>query len=502
MKFNPYYDVKSLLRYLFAFLALIVGMRFTNGAAFAVLIPIAYWNLSGKNPEKLMFIIFVSVLTLLGNPYFMPKGLIYAVSQRALMASLGGLMMVQIFGRKNSPLLTPLLWILPYLLFMACTSMKGWSPIISYLKLTLFTFVFFGIYASANRAIGSSMNASKFRSMYLAVMCVMIFGSVLVIPLGGIGYMGGDEVLKNPNLMSLFRGMTNHSQALGVFAAGLGVLIFADWLFSIQRFDKLYAALMFCIPILLYKSASRTAMGTFVGGCLFLFMIFMKTRNIRISWHSKVTQAFTASLVLMFLVVLAIPSVRDKVARFILKYGTEGRSKVTLNTEDILSSRQHKIDECLRNWHTSPTIGNGFQVSEDMKGFSAQSFTQILSAPVEKSTWIFAILEEGGVIGETLFVLYVLICVALLNKRKAYIGVTIFVIFIISNLGEFTIFSMSGGGGTYWTLVFIALILDSNRSRGGDVPSEVAMYSSLRQTEAIDFWERPPTDMIGRRNLR
>lgn len=466
---NSMYDKKTILLYVLAFGAIMLGMKFTDGAAFAILIPCALGFLAGRHPEKLIFVILVSILTLIGNPYFMPKGIVYAVCQRGLMMALGGLMMVQIFGRRNAPQLTPVLWMLPYLVYMACVSFVGWSPLISYLKLMLFSFIFIGIYAAANRAIVGQMDVRKFRSMFLAVSCVMLIGSVLVLPLGGIGYMGAEEVLKDPTLRSLFKGMTNHSQALGPITAFFGILVFADWLFSIQRMDKLYAVLMLCVPILLIKTASRTAMGAFLAGCLFLFFYFMRSRKIRIPWRGKVSQLAMGVGGLALIAVLLVPAARNRVAKFVLKYHTEG-TQVSLNTEDILYTRQGKIDECLRNWRQSPHIGNGFQVSEEMKGFRASSLKQVLTAPVEKSTWIVAILEEGGWIGEALFVFYVIVCLALLVRRRAYIGATCFATMVVINLGEFTIFSMSGSGGSIWGLTFVAIILDTQRIKAEDTP--------------------------------
>lgn len=466
---NPFYDKKLILKYIMAFVAVMVGMKYTNGAAFVVLVPFAFGYLSGRNPEKLIFIILVSILTLIGNTYFMPKGIVYAVAQRGLMMSLGILMSLQIFGRRNSPQLTPVLWMAPYLVYIAGVSLVGWSPIISYLKLTLFSFIFIGMYAATNRAILSQMDVRKFRSMFLAVACVMVIGSLLVMPLGGIGYMTAAEALRDPTVVSLFRGMTNHSQALGPAVAFFGVLILADWLFSIQKMDKLYAGLLFCVPILLFKTSSRTAMGTFLAGVLIILFFFLKSRKIRIPWRGTVSQVVAGIVILGGLTVLAVPSVRERAVRFIMKYGTD-RRRVTLTTGDVLSSRQGKIESCLRNWRESPAIGNGFQVSEDMKKFRANSLKDILSAPVEKSTWVFAVLEEGGIFGELIFVFYIFICTALLVSRRAYIGATSFLTLIIVNLGEFTVFSMSGIGGTFWGLTFVAIILDTQRIKVEEAP--------------------------------
>lgn len=45
-------------------------------------------------------------------------------------------------------------------------------------------------------------------------------------------------------------------------------------------------------------------------------------------------------------------------------------------------------------------------------------------------------------------------------------GLTMFLAINISNLGEMTMFSMSGDGGLWYTLLFVALIFDAKRIQG------------------------------------
>ena len=108
-------------------------------------------------------------------------------------------------------------------------------------------------------------------------------------------------------------------------------------------------------------------------------------------------------------------------------------------------------------------VGNGFQVSEDMKGLQVGLST--LSAPVEKSVWISAILEEGGVLGFIIFCGFVVMVWVKLLKWRAYIGLSAFFVLMMTNLGEFTIFSLSYTGGLLWAMVFAGLVLDSVRIR-------------------------------------
>jgi len=84
----------------------------------------------------------------------------------------------------------------------------------------------------------------------------------------------------------------------------------------------------------------------------------------------------------------------------------------------------------------------------------------ILSAPIEKGVWVTAILEEGGIIGWIIFVMFLCACITKSIRRRAYIGASCLFVFTITNLGEFTFFSMSYAGGFCWAMVFVGLALD------------------------------------------
>jgi len=72
-------------------------------------------------------------------------------------------------------------------------------------------------------------------------------------------------------------------------------------------------------------------------------------------------------------------------------------------TEEMMATRQGLIDRAMYNWRKKPLIGNGFQVSDEMQYEHRKGFADYLSAPIEKGVWISAVLEEGGVIGLSLF---------------------------------------------------------------------------------------------------
>ena len=183
----------------------------------------------------------------------------------------------------------------------------------------------------------------------------------------------------------------------------------------------------------------------------------MNARGLGSRWKSRVMSFVMMLAILIFVVFLFIPSVQERVAKFLVKSASDDVGPVT--TERITSSRMAKIDEALYNFHKSPIIGNGFQVSKDMKNMKENGLA-ILSAPIEKGVWVTAVLEEGGIIGFLIFTVFLFNCIIKSIKRKAYIGGACLFVVTVTNLGEFTFFSMSYAGGFSWAMVFVGLALD------------------------------------------
>lgn len=189
------------------------------------------------------------------------------------------------------------------------------------------------------------------------------------------------------------------------------------------------------------------------------------------------------------IVVCIAPSMREKVSRFALKT-TSNASKEAVTVEGMLSTRQALIDEAAANFKNKPFLGNGFQVSETMAHEKRSSIRDYLTAPIEKGVWIYAIPEEGGIVGMVLFCGWLVVLFPLLIKRHAYIGACVFFAFLVSNFGEFSMFSMSYIGGAYWTLTFAAICLDVQRMKSSDMPVFFVPIEQVIEEEGVDMWTR------------
>jgi hypothetical protein len=231
-------------------------------------------------------------------------------------------------------------------------------------------------------------------------------------------------------------------------------------------------------------------MGTYAAGLFFVTLVFMRARGVGAKWKGKALSALFLIGMLGGIAFMATPSVRQSAMQFIFKTRGAEIAKESQTYENLVSSRQGLIDHAMENFHESPWIGNGFQVSELQKGMRIDSWQQLLSAPIEKGVWVVAVLEEGGVFGMVLFCLFLLIAFYCLLSRQAFIGSAVLFVFIVSNLGEFTFFSMSYMGGVFWAMVFLGVAMDVMRLRqeafarsqfwltpsGGQIPTSTQSY--------------------------
>ena len=486
--FSDLYDKKYLFKCLL-WLGIVFGlMRATGGAGFAIVIPMVFYSVLARRTEALLFWLLVAVCTLVVNPHLVPKGGGFGWMQRGVMLALGSVMAVNVMSYPLHNAARPYAGMLFYVLFMVLSSVQGWNPKISYLKLVLFTLIYFSFVGVSNQVgINPNVSSRKIRSVLLSMAILFLIGSVALIPFPGLSQLKPEDFefgyTDLSNLKSLFMGMANHSQCLGPIVSVLMVTLLGDLLFSIKKVDLLYLILLICCPYLVYLTSSRTGMGSFIFGLLFVLWVFMNVRGMGSRWKSKVMSVAMATLTVFLAVFVFIPSVQDKAAKFLMKSRSDDVGPVTM--EAVASSRMGLVDVEMHNFRESPLLGNGFQVSKEMKNLKGEGLA-ILSAPIEKGVWIAAVLEEGGIVGWAIFVAFLLSCIMKSIKRQAYIGASCLFVFTMTNLGEFTFFSMSYSGGFCWAMVFVGLALDLRKMSDENEALRRQMEFEQMQMEMIE----------------
>lgn len=468
------YDKKTFWLSLSGMIALAALMKPTSGAGFGAVFLLMLVAAARRSIVLLLYCLVLSNVALMGNSWFFAKGVAFFFLQRTMMVLVGVSLSLRFFGGGRNVSIAPLMWVLPYIFYMILPSAAGWSPAVSFLKIMLFMLVFVAYAGAANAALSARADISPhLRSMMVAAAAFIILGSVALIPFPSISYLNAQDILNDPGLVadieaglsvSLYKGMTWHSQTLGPLTAAFCIFLAGDLLFNIRRADKLYIALILLCPVLIYKTSSRTAMAVLIVGLGFIAVLLRSAGYVGTGWKRKAVAVFNLILIVGLVGVLTIPGVREGIVRYALKSDKKD-TNTHFSTEQMMSSRQFLIDAEMENWSRSPWIGNGFQVSEDMAHVGRGGLKEFLTAPVEKGVWVSAVLEEGGMIGLVLFCLFWIPAVLSLWKRRCSTTSALLLSFIVMNMAEFTIFSMSGAGGFLWCVLFMLAILDGNRIR-------------------------------------
>ena len=462
-----HYDIKALLSYLLLALVAIVFWKVNSGVGAALVALFVIFSAVHQQPVQIMFGVLFIAYTLVSNYHILVGSVVSVIIVRTTLMLLTVILVPELTGGgKDSRLIIPLWGVMFYLMWEALISIQGFNPIVSYLKLFFFLSVFCAMYCVANTVNRSSKtNAKLFRSAILAIISLIVIGSALIVPFPGLSQLTGEEAIElilAGEGVSLFMGMTSHPQALGAVVAIIETFVLADLVFSIKKWDKFYILLLLLCPFLIYMSSSRTGMGTLIAGVGMVVFLIMRGKELGAYWKGKLIMVINIIVIFIAVAICAIPSIREKTANYALK-SRKNSAVREISMEYMISSRQRLIDESIRNFRANPIMGNGFQVSATMLSKKYSGFLSYLTAPVEKGVWIYAVPEEGGIIGMILFCAWLFVLFKLLILRQAYIGASVFFAFLTANFGEFTLFSMSYLGNICWALTFSALCLDLQR---------------------------------------
>ena len=238
MRFSDLYDKKYLLKCLLWFGIVFGLMRVTGGAGFVIVIPMVFYCALARKSEALLFWLLVSCCALIINPHLVPKGSAFGWMQRFMMVFLGCVMSANVMSMPLHSVLRPYAGMLFYILFMALSSLQGWNPTISYLKLFLFTLIYFSYVGVANQVgIDPRVSSRRIRSIMLSAAILLILGSVVLIPFPGLSQLSASDFAEFgfvdlSKVKSLFMGITNHSQCLGPIVSVLSIILLGDLLLS------------------------------------------------------------------------------------------------------------------------------------------------------------------------------------------------------------------------------------------------------------------------------
>lgn len=355
----------------------------------------------------------------------------------------------------------PISMLFVYCLVAVISSIDGWMPLISYLKLSQYVLFLIGLLFVTRILQQSDKGLYQLRCVFMALAVIFLVGSVVsrFIPaLGysmfigkvmesGINIMGEDIV--NVEGMVLFNGMTNHSQALAPVVAMMSAWVLCDMLLVERKFTWLHGTLLSTAPVLLYISRSRGGLLQLVAMMVTAMFVCVPRARLAAVVKSKLTQMMILAGVALIGAAVVAQIKNQSISKWLRKTEDVGGDRRSLS-EAFTGSRQALIEYNLNDLKLNPLFGKGFQVMRGMEQAYRAHLITWYSASVEKGVTPFVVLGETGLIGAGVFIVFLFVFYGTCLKRRYLSTLTMFTCMLVANLADSTFFSPGGVGGFLW----------------------------------------------------
>ncbi len=443
--------------------------RITGGYFSVALVALGvHWVITRQYGKALACYAFFPFLVVV-NPFIVPKPAVMVWALRLGPLIIGMLLVALAMNRRGEHRL-PLGTMLIYLICVALSSCAGWAPKISFLKLINFIFFFLGFWIGTQNLQDFPKETEFVRIFILSLAVLTVFGSICTLPFPAIAYpldIQMAEVFRKEGAeaaaayfrsrgsgMTLFAGITFHSQTLGPLLSCLFVLVLADALFIECKVTKLHLLLLAAMPILLFMTRSRTAFLSFVVGSAMVLWYAASRIRMEFVLRARVKNLAKAGCALMLLGLVVAEASNKVVTRWVLKTDDTRYDDRSL-TEAVTSTRMGLVELSMEEFRMNPLFGMGFQVNHESRELYGNNAGLVLSAPVEKGLLPLMVLGESGIVGTIAFLVFICSFYATCHRRKYMVTIATFTTFLATNLGEATFFSPGGGGGIEWMLTAV-----------------------------------------------
>jgi hypothetical protein len=429
-------------------------------AMYAILGIMVAWS-----PEAAFKALAICYLGLMINTFFVPKTLVWTPGRIVL-----PFLALARFGLESASYRLSLLnkpSYLSLLLFGAvmavCSLVSGWFTHIALLKIVYFM-AFVTLIFTATSVL-RHRRADLGEWTVSLILAATLFG-VAAVALNvdrNFRALKTDvyEIIYGPQ----FNGAFVHPNSHAVYGTLFVTFLAMVWLLSRYRQRWLVVPMLACWAAFIARSESRTAFLASGFGLLML-VLYAKPIRSRFGWQFRPN---LKRRTLVGLGVLAVilglfwnAATGNSLGKALVSYIVKGSInefdyESQVSVDRIVSSRRGLAEVSLQNFQANPLFGIGFGVAK------TEAFRQVatyLTAPAEKGFLPTAILEEGGLLGTAAFVLFVWVFSRDLRRDRNIMGLIMFWTFLVTNLGEVTIFAPGGAGSFGWIMIGAAMILN------------------------------------------
>jgi len=340
-----------------------------------------------------------------------------------------------------------------YCLVMAlCSVLSGWFTLIALFKLANFFAIVTGV------LLGGSILAAKRTDPGEWVVTLI----TMTAAIGWISIALGlhHNMIRIGFSSQHFTGAFFHPNSHASYGSVFISFLIAVFAYSRYRHRWLMIPLIAMWLLFMMWSKSRTSFIATTAGLAVLLVFGGSTARltgwIRRSNLSRV-QILTSLVAAMTCFVITDLATGGRISmtiiRFINKQGDDDNADTFLDANAILLSRSGLMQYSMANFRASPIYGIGFQVAKTEE--FARNAT-IFTAPAEKGFMPTAVLEEGGILGASCFVVWMMMLAGTFIVRRNIPALMLLSTFFTSSMTEVTLFSPGGTGAFGWIMVAAA----------------------------------------------
>jgi hypothetical protein len=330
----------------------------------------------------------------------------------------------------------------------------SWLPTVSLFKSVSF---FLGVGTALVALHRTRHLADYWQSLLLTLSVFVILGSIPLYYLKVYGFARNGVG---------FQGLLTHPQTYGPITAVLTAYVTGLVVFDRKRSWILLLTMMAGWGGV-YYSQSRTGMlalvlsGVLVGG-----LALFKPRT----WLPRFRQAMTLPTLTVGVLALGAfgvlygPRLSEGLVSFLLK--DEAAQDITSALEE---SRSVLVERSMENFRAAPLTGIGLGVPSDLENATIEygPLGVPISASVEKGFQPAAVLEETGIVGAALLVLFLIVLLAPVVRRGTMPLAWMTFAVLLVNMGEAILFAIGGNGLFVWILLSMVYVITETEDAEG-----------------------------------
>ena len=455
-------QIAQTLAGLLALFLLNMGGTLGSAAFFLILLALAATGTAGS--FKALAIVGLGVQL---NQFFVPKTMIWGPGRIGLTAFCCLRIFVDVMGSGvvRIPATVTTLTIFS-LTAAACSMLSGYYVHIALLKLLNFwtgaTAILLGTEYLRRRKYDLS-------SWFVSLIYVIVVLGLASIAVGqSRNYLIYRGVPGSEMARSLFNGAFVHPNTHSSIAAPAVTFLLAATIYGRYRNRWLTALAAAVILYFMVTCQSRSSLASAIVGISVLVLYARPVR--RLGQQFLRVNIRRGTLVAAATVLLVAVGIYDQIrggniAAAVVSFVNKSANTESVDSSDVIKSREGKIRESWEMFLTSPIYGIGFQVQKSE--YFRQNAT-LFTAPAEKGFLPTAVLEEGGILGATTFVIFLCTFAWSLIRSHNVPALAVCASVFISTIPEVAIFAMGGAATYMWSIMGAAMIMGDHCWAGGE----------------------------------